>query len=44
MDGWGQATEKDDGIKYQHDEITCKMTQIETTEDAIVVKLINSVS
>ena len=25
MDDWGQTTEKDDGgIKYEHDEITCK--------------------
>ena len=24
MEGWGQAMEKEDGIKYEHDEITCK--------------------
>jgi hypothetical protein len=24
MDGWAQLTEKADGIKYAHDEITCK--------------------
>ena len=24
MDGWGVSTEKDDPVKYEHDEITCK--------------------
>lgn len=24
MDGWAQLTEKADGIKYAHDEITCE--------------------
>jgi hypothetical protein len=24
MEGWGVSSEKDDAIKYEHDEITCK--------------------
>lgn len=24
MDGWGVSTQKDDAIKYEHDEITCE--------------------
>ena len=24
MEGWGQAVDKEDGVKYEHDEITCK--------------------
>ena len=31
-------------MKYAHDEITCKITYTEITEDVIVAKLINSVS
>ena len=28
MDGWGVSTEKDDPVKYEHDEITCKSSSI----------------
>jgi hypothetical protein len=24
MEGWGVSSEKDDAMKYEHDEITCK--------------------
>lgn len=24
MEGWGVSSEKNDGVKYEHDEITCK--------------------
>jgi hypothetical protein len=25
MEGWGVSSEKDDPVKYEHDEITCKI-------------------
>lgn len=25
MEGWGVSSEKDDALKYEHDEITCKI-------------------